>query len=112
MSELDKAKIDFITDPNELRFHAENPIAEDGRIHVTPELLFAVADKIDGLRAEIARRDEKIARLKEDGERLASNVATIIDEDGHTWCNACKNYDVHSEYCPITLHCALMKELE
>jgi len=58
MSELDKAIIDFITDPNELRFHAENPIEEDGRIHVTPELLFAVADKIDGLRAEIARLSE------------------------------------------------------
>ena len=60
MSELDKATIDFITDPNELRFHAENPITEDGRIHVTPELLFAVADKIDGLRAELARRDEQL----------------------------------------------------
>ncbi len=70
MSELDKAKIDFITDPNELRFHAENPIEEDGRIHVTPELLFAVADKIDGLRAELARRDEIIARLKEENHAL------------------------------------------
>jgi len=61
MSELDKAKIDFITDPNELRFHAENPIEEDGRIHVTPELLFAVADKIDGLRAELAHPTAELA---------------------------------------------------
>lgn len=70
MSELDKATIDFITDPNELRFHAENPIEEDGRIHVTPELLFAVADKIDGLRAELARRDEIIKRLKLAGNNM------------------------------------------
>ena len=61
---------------------------------------------------KIARRDEIITRLKEDGERLASNVTTVIDEDGNLWCNACKNYDIHTEYCPITLHRALMKELE
>ena len=65
MSELDKAKIDFITDPNELRFHAENPIEEDGRIHVTPELLFAVADKIDGLRADNACLTAELAELRE-----------------------------------------------
>jgi len=50
-------------------------------------------DYVEALEAELARRDEIIKRLKEDAERLASNVATIIDEDGHTWCNACKNYD-------------------
>ena len=62
---------------------------------------------------EIACKDEIIALLKEDAERLASNVYTTIDEDGNTWCVACHNYnDEHTEYCPITLHRALMKELE
>ncbi len=110
MSELDKAKIDFITDPNELRFHAENPIEEDGRIHVTPELLFAVADKIDGLRAELARRDEIIARLKEDGERMAEEHT---DFDGYVdTCRYCGNKNTHEDDCAYVLHRALMKELE
>ena len=70
MSEIDKAKLDYATDPTELRFHAENPMEEDGRIHVTPELLFAVADKIDVLRADLARRDELIKRLAEVNDQL------------------------------------------
>ena len=69
-------------------------------------------DYVEALEADLARLTAIIARLKEDGERLASNVTTVIDEDGHLWCNACKNYDIHTEYCPITLHRALMKELE
>ena len=112
MSELDKAKIDFITDPNELRFHAENPIEEDGRIHVTPELLFAVADKIDGLRAELARRDEIIARLKEDGERLAVEQNYFCCQKHEAYMCHFEETDAHNPDCPITLHRALMKELE
>jgi hypothetical protein len=94
MSELDKARIDFITDPNELRFHAENPIEEDGRIHVTPELLFAVADKIDGLRAELARRDLELsveqAQVKHlDGiiTRLKEVLPTL--KISHNYCEDC-----------------------
>jgi len=60
MSELDRAKLDYACEPIELRYHAENPVTEDGRIHVTPELLFAIADRIDELRAEIARLQEKL----------------------------------------------------
>jgi len=70
-------------------------------------------EEIASLKTELARRDETISRLKEDAERLASNVYTTIDEDGNTWCVACHNYnDEHTEYCPITLHRALMKKLE
>ena len=72
--------------------------------------------RIAQLEAELARRDEIIKRLKEDGERLAelpypfTDVSTI--ETG-TYCHYChKSSKVeHSEHCPITLHRALMKEL-
>ena len=60
MSELDRATLDYACEPIELRYHAENPVTEDGRIHVTPELLFAIADRIDELRAEIACLQEKL----------------------------------------------------
>ena len=49
MSEIEKWKVDQITSPDELRWHAENSIEGDGRIHVLPEVLFAVADRIEKL---------------------------------------------------------------
>jgi len=70
-------------------------------------------------RAEIARRDEIIARLKEDAERLAIR-AVYWDEYGneyeciHLECGAHSENILleHSSSCHITLHRALMKELE
>ena len=72
----------------------------------------------DGLRAELARRDEIIARLKEDAERLASNY--VIEAFPHEWvcrggCHHWARFGEqidHAPDCPITLHRALMKELE
>ena len=67
--------------------------------------------------AELARRDEIIARLKEDGERLAAQPYPFTDvehiESG-TYCHYChkSNKFEHDDFCPITLHRALMKELE
>jgi len=73
----------------------------------------------DKLNADLARRDEVIARLKEDAERLAVH-SVYWDEFGNDYeCihNECgghgDNIEVnHSPNCPITLHRALMKELE
>ena len=74
----------------------------------------------DELRAELARRDEIIARLKEDAGRLAFHSAAWNSFDNEFECvhNECgghgddrKNLS-HSPYCPVTLHRALMKELE
>ncbi len=69
-------------------------------------------------RAEIARRDEIIARLKEDAERLASNyVIEVFPHEWvcrggcHHWARFGEQID-HAPDCPIALHCALMKELE
>ena len=65
----------------------------------------------DGLRAELARRDEIIKRLKEDGERLAKldGYCCILHEN---WQTLCAEEDTHTYDCPITLHRQLMKELE
>ena len=68
---------------------------------------------------KIARRDEIIARLKEDAERLATR-AVYWDDYGneyeciHLECSGHSEnilFD-HAPDCPITLHRALMKELE
>jgi len=69
------------------------------------------------LKAELARRDEIIARLKEDGERLAKKPK-YERYLGCYYCLYCDDIGVeieevaHAPDCPITLHRALMKELE
>jgi len=70
-------------------------------------------------REEIARRDEIITRLKEDGERLVKHFVVVDPDDGINECIQCNGSDylqennvlVHMPDCPITLHRALMKEL-
>ena len=60
------------------------------------------------LKIELARRDETIRRLKEDAERLIwrnPNSTICI-------CGYPDFRDAHAADCPITLHRALMKELE
>jgi hypothetical protein len=72
----------------------------------------------DYYKQEIARRDEIIARLKEDGERLASTyVVEVFPHEWvcrggcHHWARFGEQID-HAPDCPITLHRALMKELK
>jgi hypothetical protein len=60
----------------------------------------------DALRAELARRDEIISRLKEDGERLADNYIAA-----KRMICACFVADYQDDEI-ITLHRALMNELE
>ena len=71
------------------------------------------------MKHELVRRDEIIARLKEDAERLATR-AVYWDDYGneyeciHLECSGHSEnilFD-HAPDCPITLHRALMKELE
>jgi len=73
----------------------------------------------DYYKHELVRRDEIIARLKEDAERLATR-AVYWDDYGkeyeciHLECSGHSEnilFD-HAPDCPITLHRALMKELE
>jgi len=72
----------------------------------------------DYYKQELSRRDEIIARLKEDGERLASTY--VIEVFPHEWVcrGGCHHWArfgeqiEHSPDCPITLHRTLMKELE
>ena len=72
----------------------------------------------DYYKQELASRDEIIARLKEDAERLASNY--VIEAFPHEWvcrggCHHWARFGEqidHAPDCPITLHRALMKELE
>jgi hypothetical protein len=70
------------------------------------------------LSVELARRDEIIARLKEDAERLASTyVVEVFPHEWvcrggcHHWARFGEQID-HAPDCPITLHRALMKELK
>lgn len=66
--------------------------------------------QVKELRAELARRDEIIARLKEDAERLADGMIISPENEGD-FCSYCGGME-HVDDCPITLHRALMKELE
>ena len=72
----------------------------------------------DYYKQEIARLTAIIARLKEDGERLASGYEQVSRE-AVPYCVVCKKDAFsgylgqikHDDCCPITLHRALMKEL-
>jgi hypothetical protein len=66
----------------------------------------------DELCAELARRDEIIARLKEDGERLAVEQNYFCCQKHEAYMCHFEETDAHNPDCPITLHRALMKELE
>ena len=73
----------------------------------------------ESLKADLARRDEIIRRLKEDGESLSSVVIGGVTRDAEDYweCPYCMAMaynagDIHhAPDCPITLHRA-MKELE
>lgn len=64
----------------------------------------------DDLQAELARRDDLIKRLVEDGERLADGMIISPENEGD-FCSYCGGME-HVDDCPIALHRALMNELE
>ena len=66
--------------------------------------------EINRLNADLARRDEIIARLKEDAERLADGMIISPENEGD-FCSYCGGME-HVDDCPITLHRALIAELE
>jgi len=77
--------------------------------------------RIAQLEKEIARRDEIIARLKEDGERFEKRAIAYVYPDEtppYYECQLCfhdadePDNILHDKSCPVTLHRALMKELE
>ena len=73
------------------------------------------AAHLDEVLAELARRDEIIRKLKEDGERLFSGLKDFDGTRGWKICKFCHaemEFVDHSPDCPITLHRALMKGLE
>jgi len=41
-------RLEIASSPEELRYHADNP-EKDGRIHILPELLYYLAEKIEKL---------------------------------------------------------------
>ena len=100
---------------------AFEPTTPNGRlmIAVTDEIEAAIQQRIAELTAELARRDEIISRLKEDGERLAENW---MDRQSSScdYCGRWYRFDYHeatyscdhADNCPITLHRALMKEVK
>jgi len=65
---------------------------------------------IEELRAELARLTALVERLKEDAERLADGMIISPENEGD-FCSYCGGME-HVDDCPITLHRALMKELE
>ena len=66
--------------------------------------------------ADLARRDDLIKRLVEDGERLIHYAEMFCLGFEDCRCSACGKLvdkgEEHSPDCPITLHRALMKEVE
>jgi hypothetical protein len=75
----------------------------------------------DDLKAELARRDDLIKRLVEDGERFEKRAIAYVYPDEtppYYECQLCfhdadePDNILHDKSCPITLHRALMKELE
>ena len=71
--------------------------------------------EIGELKSELARRDEVIRKLKEDGERLFSGLKDFDGTRGWKICKFCHaemEFVDHASDCPITLHRALMKKLE
>ena len=67
--------------------------------------------RIAQLEADNSRLTALVERLKEDGERLAKldGFCCLLHEN---WQTLCAEEDTHTYDCPITLHRALMKELE
>lgn len=74
--------------------------------------------KIAKLEADLARRDEIIARLKEDADRLSATFVVDVYSSEFVCRSGCHRRAKeagkinHADDCPITLHHALMKELE
>ena len=111
MSELDDSKIkEWIKDAEESLEKWGGNYSEDYEIQY-------LANRVIKALTELTRLNGIIARLKEDGERLAERPHPFTDvehiESG-TYCHYChKSYKFeHDDNCPITLHRALMKELE
>jgi len=105
--ELEKLKLEneeLIADKIDLCKALEADYAISNR-----ELLILQVE-INRLNADLARRDEIIARLKEDAERLADGMIISPENEGD-FCSYCGGME-HVDDCPITLHRALMKELE
>ena len=100
----------------------EHPKVEDCHLSglMFPDKFWNTRPIEDELCAELARRDEIISRLKEDGGSLASVVTGGVTQDAEEYweCPYCMAMaynagDIHhSPDCPVTLHRALMKELE
>ena len=113
--ELEKLKLEneeLIADKIDLCKALEADYAISNR-----ELLILQVE-ISRLNAELARLTALVERLKEDGERLASTY--VIEVFPHEWVcrGGCHHWArfgeqiEHSPDCPITLHRALMKEVE
>ncbi len=83
------------------------------------EKIAELRNDITGYRRTVVSQNEIIARLKEDAERLASGYEQVSRE-AVPYCVVCKKDAFsgylgqikHDDWCPITLHRALMKELE
>ncbi len=83
----------------------------------------ALIDCYDNLRAEPARKDEIIALLKDDAERLAKHYMCSDLSSDIKYCVHCgieADYDLvldeyvvnHRATCPITLHHSIIEGLE
>ena len=62
----------------------------------------------DGLRAELASRDEIITRLKEDAERLAVEQNYFCCQKHEAYMCHFEETDAHNPDCPIVLHLSLI----
>ena len=103
---------------DKLRSFVERAIGSLSTMYIWLDDAKLILETVDKLRSEIARRDKIITRLKEDAERLVGKLISMYADEMYE-CSYCghgvsKSPDEikHTHDCPITLHRALMKELE
>ena len=113
---IDRLAMEEIARRDELIQHKEEVI---GHIKEREKNVFELlSNTIKRRNKKIAEQADTIRKLKEDGERLASTY--VIEVFPHEWVcrGGCHHWArfgeqiEHSPDCPITLHRALMKELE
>ena len=82
-----QAMIDYHTSIEELRWHAENVMEKDGRIHIKPELLSDLADIIEEknriikIQQEIIRhKTNRIGKRREQNNRLRNENVKIYKD--------------------------------
>ena len=111
---IDRLAMEEIARRDELIKHKEEVI---GHIEEKKKTVFELlSNTIKRRNKKIAEQADIIARLKEDAERLIGYAVMFAHGNEDYRCTMCGNLvdkgEEHKSDCPVTMHRALMKELE